>query len=194
MKKDKPKKSILANPFFIIFGLIFVVALFVGVAVLTSMQGITLAQPDYADVVEEEVPGEEEIPEEEEEDITGFATSELGIHGFLSRAMHNGHTMYFLGSMHAGLDHFFPLHPMVEWAMEDSDVFAFEFNFYQPPIELIDAIMDWATVTFRTDEDFLFDIFEAYSPPRSKSTSGSSRCSIKRDSQLSAASIYSFNM
>ena len=48
------------------------------------------------------------------------------IHGFFSRAEHNNHTVYFLGSMHYGRPEWFPLAPIVEEAMARTDVFAFE--------------------------------------------------------------------
>lgn len=57
-----------------------------------------------------------------------FATG-YNIHGGLHRIEHAGSVAYLFGSLHGGLDDWFPLADIVEDAMRRADVFAFEIDF-----------------------------------------------------------------
>lgn len=50
------------------------------------------------------------------------------IHGLISVIEHNENTVYIIGSMHSGFEHWYPLNYVVESAMINSDVFVFEFD------------------------------------------------------------------
>lgn len=51
------------------------------------------------------------------------------IRGFINRVDYGYNTAYIFGSMHYGLEEWFPLSPIVENAMTSADVFAFEVDF-----------------------------------------------------------------
>ena len=52
----------------------------------------------------------------------------IGIHGRLSRIEYGNNTAYIFGSMHIASPHWFPLAPIVEDAIERSDIFVFEYD------------------------------------------------------------------
>lgn len=63
------------------------------------------------------------------------------IHGALHRVTYGDNVAYILGSFHLGLDHWFPLAPVVEEAMLGADVFAFEADLFVPSDAEVERFM-----------------------------------------------------
>ena len=83
------------------------------------------------DVMEQIFAVVEPTPEEPTPEETPEATTPRthDIHGGLHRIEHAGSVAYLFGSLHGGLDDWFPLADIVEDAMLRADIFAFEIDF-----------------------------------------------------------------
>ncbi|MCL2856019.1 MAG: TraB/GumN family protein [Defluviitaleaceae bacterium] len=92
---------------------------------------------DYYETYQPDEPETEELPEDIEE-VYEQMPHALDIHGLLSYVEYNGNRAYIFGSMHLGRPYFFPLADVVEQAMRNADIFAFEFD--------IVALEDFATI------------------------------------------------
>ncbi|MCL2387591.1 MAG: TraB/GumN family protein [Defluviitaleaceae bacterium] len=116
-----------------------------------------------------EIGAVEEEKEETNDDCCAVIPEGIGIHGKLTRIEYGDNVAYLFGSMHAGFEHWFPLHSAVEDAMARADVFAFEIDMVEmlreePSPEVIEQILALQMLPDElTLEDILpEDVFENF--------------------------------
>lgn len=79
----------------------------------------------------------EELATQPEQHYEQYKTKRPNIHGMLSRVDYGDNTAYIIGSAHFGFPNWFPMADVVEQALQNADVFAFEVD-----LSSMEALMD----------------------------------------------------